>query len=93
VPTGFADRLTERVYGSRLTVYFIGRRDQIFFKLFSAADRGGVDLGDLAALQPTSEEVEEAANWAMTIDVSEGFRMLLQELLTKLGYESIAKRI
>jgi hypothetical protein len=93
LPTGFADRLTERVYGSRLTVYFIGRRDQIFFKLFSAADRGGVDLGDLAALQPTSEEVEEAANWAMTIDVSEGFRMLLQELLTKLGYESIAKRI
>jgi hypothetical protein len=93
LPAGFADRLTERVYGSRLTVYFIGRQDQIFFKVFSAADRGGVDLDDLAALKPTSQELEEAARWAMTIDVSEGYRMLLKELVKDLGHESIAARI
>ena len=32
LPAGLAERLAERVYGSRLKVYFIGRRDQIFFK-------------------------------------------------------------
>ena len=31
LPTGLAERLVERVYGARLTIYFIGRRDQIFF--------------------------------------------------------------
>lgn len=93
LPAGIVDRLIARVYGPRLTVYFIGRRDQIFFKVFSGADRGGVDLDDLAALRPTGEEMEEAARWAMTIDVSEGYRTLLQELLRNLGYESIAARI
>ena len=93
LPAGLADRLTERVYGPRLAVYFFGRRDQVFFKIFSAADRGGVDLDDLAALRPTAEEMEEAARWAMTIDVSEGYRMLLQEMLRNLGYESVAARI
>ncbi len=93
LPAGFADRLTERVYGPRLTVYFIGRRDQIFFKVFSAADRGGVDLDDLAALRPTTDELEEAARWAMSIDVSEGYRMLVRELIKNIGYESVAARI
>ena len=93
LPGGFADRLMERVYGLRLTVYFIGRQDQVFFKLFSAVDRGGVDLDDLAALQPTAEELEDAARWSMTIDVSAGYRMVLQELLRNLGYESVAARI
>jgi hypothetical protein len=93
LPKGFTDRLMERVYGPRLTVYFIGRRDQIFFKVFSAADRGGVDLDDLAALRPTPDELEEAARWAMTIDVSEGYRTLLQDLLRNLDYESVAARI
>jgi hypothetical protein len=93
LPAGFSDRLTEKVYGPRLTVYFIGRRDQIFFKIFSAADRGGVDLDDLAALRPTVEELEAAARWAMSIDVSEGYRMLLRELLKNMDYESVAARI
>ncbi len=34
-----------------------------------------------------------AARWAMTHDVSEGFKMVLKELLTQLGHESIAKNI
>ena len=93
LPEGFAERLTERLYGPRLKVYFIGRRDQIFFKVFSATDRGGVDLDDLSALRPTVEELEAAARWAMTIDVSEGYRMLLRELLKQLGYESVVARI
>ena len=93
LPAGFADRLTGRVYGSRLSVYFISRTDQICFKVFSATDRGGVDIADLQALKPTEAEMETAARWAMTIDVSPEFRTLLQELLKTLGYESVANRI
>jgi hypothetical protein len=93
LPAGFGGRLTGRVYGPQLTVYFIGRKDQIFFKVFSASDRGGVDLDDLAALKPSADELEEAARWSMGINVSEGYRRLLQELLKDLGYESVAARI
>lgn len=93
LPEGFAERLTERVCGPRLRVYFIGRRDQIFFKLFAAADRGGVHLDDLSALRPLADELEAAARWAMTIDVSESYRTLLRELLKDLGYESVAGRL
>src|SRR5271157_2044166 len=94
LPRGIADRLTAQEYGSRLTVYFIGRLDQIHFKLYAAADhRDGTHLNDLKALNPNAAELEVAARWAMTHDVSEGFRVILKELLTQLGHESIAKKI
>jgi hypothetical protein len=94
LPAGFSGRLTAKEYGSRLTVHFIGRLDQIHFKLYAAADqRDGTHLNDLKALHPNAAELEAAARWAMTHDVSEGFRMILQELLTQLGHESIAKKI
>jgi hypothetical protein len=38
LPAGFTDRLTEQLFGSRLAIYFIGRLDQIHFKLYAAAD-------------------------------------------------------
>ncbi len=94
LPAGFSGRLTATEYGSRLTVHFIGRLDQIHFKLYAAADqRVGTHLNDLKALLPNAAEFEAAARWAMTHDVSEGFKMILQELLTQLGHESIAKKI
>ena len=94
LPEGFVGRLTEKKYGPRLAVYFIGRLDQIHFKLYAAADqRDGTHLNDLKALHPTAEELEAAARWAMTHDVSEGFKMVLKELLTQLGHESVAERI
>jgi len=94
LPEGFVGRLTEKKYGPRLAVYFIGRLDQIHFKLYAAADqRDGTHLNDLKALHPTAEELEAAARWAMTHDVSEGVMMVLKELLTQLGHESVAERI
>jgi hypothetical protein len=94
LPEGFVGRLTEKKYGARVAVYFIGRLDQIHFKLYAAADqRDGTHLNDLKALHPTAEELEAAARWAMTHDVSEGFKMVLKELLTQLGHESVAERI
>ena len=94
LPAGFVGRLTGKNYGSRLAVHFIGRLDQIHFKLYAAADqRDGTHLTDLKALDPSAVELEAAARWAMTHDVSEGFKMVLQELLTQLGHESVAKTI
>ena len=86
--------MTEKKYGPRLAIYFIGRLDQIHFKLYAAADqRDGTHLNDLKALHLTAAELETAARWAMTHDVSEGFKMVLKELLTQIGHESVAERI
>ena len=94
LPQGFVGRLTEKKYGPRLSVFFIGRLDQVHFKLYAAADqRDGTHLNDLEALHPTATELETAAHWAMTHDVSEGFRMVLKELLTQIGHEAVAARV
>jgi hypothetical protein len=94
LPAGFVGRLTEKKFGQHLSVYFIGRLDQIFFKLYAAADqRDGTHLSDLKALHPTEAELEAAAHWAMTHDVSAGFKMVLKDLLTQIGYVSVAERI
>jgi hypothetical protein len=93
LPAGFAERLTSVVYGERLTVHFIDRLDHIHFKLYASADRGGYHIEDLHALSPRPEELEAAARWCMTHDVSEGFRMVLKQLLTELGYEDVADRV
>jgi hypothetical protein len=94
LPEGFVGRLTEKRYSPRLSVHFIGRFDQIHFKLYAAADqRDGTHLNDLRALEPATAELEAAARWAMTHDVSEGFKRVLKELLTQIGHESVAERI
>lgn len=94
LPAGFADRLSKRVFGPRLTVCFIGRLDQIHFKLYAAADqRNPTHMDDLRALRPTDAELESAARWAMTHDVSPGFRWVLWELLKEMGHEAVAERI
>jgi hypothetical protein len=92
LPEGLVSRLSKSVYGPHLTVYFVGRLDQIHFKLYAAADqRGAVHLEDLRALKPIDEELESAARWAMTHDVSPGFRQVLQELLKEMGHETVAR--
>lgn len=93
LPDGFAERLSSVTYGDRLRVHFINRLDQIYFKLYASADRGGYHMEDLRALNPTSDELEAAARWCMTHDVSEGFRMVLKQLLKELGYEDVADRV
>lgn len=93
LPDGLASRLVTREYGENLTVCFVGRLDQIHFKLYAAADRGGYHVQDLKALEPTSEEMERAARWAMSHDVSEGVRGVLKSVLHQLGYEDVAERL
>jgi len=93
LPDGLASRLTKRTYGARLTVHVIDRIDQVHFKLYAAADLGGYHTTDLLALRPTPEELATAARWAMTHDVSEGFAMVLKDLLRSIGYGIVADRL
>lgn len=93
LPPGLHERLACKRIGEKLEVYYISRIDQIFFKLYAAVDRGGYHIDDLLKLVPTSDELLAAARWAMTHDVSEGFRMMLIELLKELGFEDVGSRI
>jgi hypothetical protein len=94
LPGGFQDRLTQRIHGQRLTVWYISRLDQIHFKVFAAADAGpGRHVNDLLALNPSQTELLTAARWALTQDASEGFVMILKEMLRELGYEDLAKKL
>ncbi len=89
LPDGLLSRTWTKNYGSHLTVHFIGRLDQIFFKLYASVDRGGYHIEDLTALSPTNCEIRAAVKWVTTHDVSYGFRLLLHRLLRDMGYEEI----
>jgi Nucleotidyltransferase of unknown function (DUF6036) len=93
LPQGFAERLTTRSFGSHLQVSFISRLDQIHFKVYAAVDLPGRHSEDLLKLNPTEQEMEAAARWAMTHDVSEEYRMVLIDMLRVLGYESVAEKL
>jgi len=93
LPGGFAERLHAERYGESLVVHFAHRVDQIHFKLYASVDRGGYHIEDLLALSPTPDELESAARWAMSHDVSEAFAMVLKDLLRKLGYGGVADRL
>ena len=93
LPEGFEERASEKKLSNSLTARFASRRDQIFFKLYAAVDRGGYHAEDLVKLEPTDEELLSAARWCMTHDVSEAFRELLKDMLTKLGYHETARSL
>jgi len=94
LPDGFMERTKKVRYSSALTVYFFGRFDEICFKLYAAADQGpGKHVDDLRSLSPTEEEIEKASKWAVTRDPSEGFSIVLKDMLRKFGYEKSAERI
>lgn len=93
LPEGFVERLHEKLYGNHLTVYFISRLDQIHFKLYASIDRGGYHVQDLLTLQPTDSDIEQAALWTITQDVSKVFKTLLKNFLSTHGYENVASRI
>jgi len=93
LPERLFERLTKKVYGKYLSVFFISRIDQIFFKLYASIDRGGYHVDDLFALNPTNEELFNACKWVLTQDVSEGFKLLLKDFLKKTNNNEIAERI
>jgi hypothetical protein len=93
LPQGFEKRLVKKQYGDYLSIYYISRLDQIHFKLYAAVDRNGYHVDDLRQLDPTQREIEAAARWVLTQDVSIGFKTILKDFLRKNGYDIISERI
>jgi hypothetical protein len=86
VPPGFSERLIRRDYGPSLRVSFASRIDQIFFKLYAAADRREPrDFADLRALRPSTAELHDAARWARTHNMPGPFDDELARALSDLG--------
>ena len=76
-PDGMLSRVVSKEYGKSLKISYIDRYDQIFFKLYAAADSGpGRHLDDLIELAPTEEELIAAIHWVFRQDDSEGFENL-----------------
>ena len=95
LPEGLMDRVESHHYGKNLMIHFLSRHDQIHFKLYAAADRDRRDIhfSDLIALEPTADELEEAARWSMTHDASETFKLILKDLLEQMGHKDVADRL
>jgi hypothetical protein len=88
LPAGFASRLIGRDYGPALRVSFASRIDQIFFKLYAAADRREPrDFADLQQLAPTADELRAGARWARTHNMPGPFDDALARALGDLGLE------
>jgi hypothetical protein len=93
LPPGFEKRLVKKQYGKYLSIYYISRLDQIYFKLYAAIDRNSYHVDDLLQLDPAQREIEAAARWVLTQDVSVGFKTILKGFLRKYGYDIISERI
>jgi len=94
LPEGIMERVVTKNYGHKLTIHFLGRYDQIHFKLYASVDQeAGKHFDDLLALEPTADELEEAARWSMTHDESKGYRLVLKDLLNHMGYKDVAERL
>lgn len=86
LPKGALERAHRREWGG-LVLHIADRRDQVFFKLYAAVDQGprSKHFEDLRRLEPTEQELRDAAAWARTHDPSEGFRQELRGALRDLG--------
>jgi len=94
LPQGFETRMVLREFGPALKAFFASRYDQIHFKVCAAVDQGpGRHLNDLLALNPTADELLAAARWSRTYDDSEPFRLVLVDMLQKLGHEEVARQL
>lgn len=94
LPEGLAGRLTTREYGPSLRISFISRVDQIHLKLYAAADQDvGRHFRDLKDLNPTRDELINAARWTRTQDPSEGFCLVLGNILKALGHADLIGQV
>ena len=97
IPEGMTDRWERREYGPSLTVYFVGRHDQVHFKVLAAADPSAdpKHLEDLTErIRPTEEEVRAAVSWLLARDhTTPWIRSRVRQVVKALGYENIAQDI
>ena len=82
LPPGLESRVTVLRYDA-LELHVPSRTDMICFKLDAAVDQGtrSKHFFDLEALEPSREELLDAARWTTTHDPSPGFRVELFAML------------
>jgi hypothetical protein len=95
LPDGIERRLTRKEYGSRLTIYFVDRLDQIPFKLHAmvVSQRQLTHLQDFEALKPTDDEIKMAATWLAGRSLSPAQKTQLREVLWELGHVRFADEL
>jgi hypothetical protein len=94
-PLNFLERSRVKKYGAVFKVVMIDRFDQIHLKVYAAADKGGPSyhLDDLAALNPTDDELLSAVRWAMVQDPTSEFASVIKEMLGAIGYGHVIEKI
>lgn len=86
LPGGFETRVSRLLFGG-LAIQVASRFDQIFLKLYAAADHapGSKHVGDLLRLAPTTDELAAAASWVKEQDQSSDFARFVDAVVTYLG--------
>jgi hypothetical protein len=88
LPDGFEARTSVERFAA-LAVHLPARVDLISFKLYAVVDHGssGKHMDDLRDLEPTSDELLDAARWIRTHDPSDGLAVELLGALQFFGVE------
>jgi len=91
LPPGILERARRLDFGPCLTVFVIGRQDQVALKLYAAIDRekGPRHLEDLEAIQPTKAEMEAAVGWLLDRETSPQFRAAVGSIAAVLGFPQL----
>lgn len=85
LPEGFGERTTRHVFGG-LVVHLAARVDQIFLKLYAAADSDpkSKHVRDLIDLAPTTHELQHAADWVRQQDAGAEFSGFVDSVISHL---------
>jgi hypothetical protein len=85
LPPGFSNRTTRHVFGG-LIVNLADRVDQIFLKLYAAADSDpkSKHVRDLIDLDPTEDELRGAATWVKQQDSGVEFGGFVDQVIAHL---------
>ena len=72
-PSDFFSELTEQIYGSHLSITYLGRTGLIYLKFHAAIDPGrqrrAIDLEDLQKLKPTESESRRSLDWLRSCEL------------------------
>lgn len=91
LPPDILKRTHRLDFGPCLTVFCIGRQDQVSLKLYAAIDRvkGQRHLKDLEAIAPTKMEMEFAVHWLLDRETSPQFREAVRSIAEALGFNKL----
>jgi len=91
LPPDILKRTHRLDFGPCLTVFFIGRQDQVALKLYAAIDRtkGQRHLKDLEAMAPTQADMEFAVHWLLDRETSPQFREALRSIAEALSFNKL----